>query len=75
MHLRALNTNNHSKHARDKEGASLIFERLDDGTEQMVVGKRASKDDHWSTGRECVIRDPVAITAVRTYISLLAELG
>ncbi|MFG2918109.1 hypothetical protein ACGF0D_35145 [Kitasatospora sp. NPDC048298] len=54
---------------------SVIFERLDDSTEQMVVGKRTSKNDHWSTGREYVVRDPVAITVVRTYISLLAELG
>ncbi|MFF2146393.1 hypothetical protein [Kitasatospora sp. NPDC058190] len=54
---------------------SVVFERLDDGTEQMVVGKRTSKSDHWSTGREYIVRDPVAISVVRTYISLLAELG
>ncbi|MFD5437074.1 hypothetical protein ACFWJ4_33615 [Kitasatospora sp. NPDC127067] len=54
---------------------SIVFEHLEDGTEQMVVGKRTSKSDHWSTGREYVVRDPVAITVVRTYISLLAELG
>lgn len=54
---------------------SIVFERLQDGTEQMVVGKRTSKNDRWSAGREYVVRDPVAITVVRTYISLLAELG
>ncbi|MFE5585975.1 hypothetical protein [Kitasatospora sp. NPDC056531] len=47
---------------------SIAFEHLGDGTEQMVIGKRTSKNDHWSTGREYVIRDPVAIIVVRTYI-------
>ncbi|MFF0413421.1 hypothetical protein ACFYUY_23660 [Kitasatospora sp. NPDC004745] len=54
---------------------SIAFEHLEDGTEQMVAGKRTSKNDRWSTGREYTVRDPLAISVVRTYISLLAELG
>ncbi|MFJ9777226.1 hypothetical protein ACIRVF_39345 [Kitasatospora sp. NPDC101157] len=54
---------------------SIAFERLEDGAEQMVVGKRTSKNDHWSTGREYTVRDPLAISVVRTYIAMLAELG
>ncbi|UKZ02849.1 tyrosine-type recombinase/integrase (plasmid) [Streptomyces viridifaciens] len=53
---------------------SIAFERLEDGTEQMVVGKRTSKNDHWSTGKEYTVRDPLAISVVRTYIAMLAEL-
>ncbi|MFD4397286.1 hypothetical protein [Kitasatospora sp. NPDC058478] len=54
---------------------SIAFERLANDTEQMVAGKRTSKNDHWSTGKEYKVRDPVAISVVRTYLGMLAELG
>ncbi|MFE6871657.1 hypothetical protein ACFVFS_34535 [Kitasatospora sp. NPDC057692] len=54
---------------------SLEFVPLEDGGEVMVVGKRTSKNDHWSTGKEYEVRDPVAIAVVRRYVELLAEYG
>ncbi|MER7707277.1 hypothetical protein ABTX81_30790 [Kitasatospora sp. NPDC097605] len=54
---------------------SIEFVPLADGGEVMVVGKRTSKNDHWSTGKEYEVRDPVAIAVVRRYLELLAEYG
>lgn len=54
---------------------SIAFVPLEDGGEEMVVGKRTSKNDHWSTGKEYTVRDPVAIAVVRRYLELLAEYG
>jgi hypothetical protein len=54
---------------------SVAFETLDDGREEMVAGKRTSKNDKWSTGKEYRVRDPRAIGYVRHYLAALAELG
>ncbi|MFI8085893.1 hypothetical protein ACIF6L_34525 [Kitasatospora sp. NPDC086009] len=54
---------------------SIAFVMLADGGEEMIVGKRTSKNDHWSTGKEYTVRDRVAIAVVRRYLELLAEYG
>ncbi|MFJ2780207.1 hypothetical protein [Kitasatospora sp. NPDC087315] len=54
---------------------SIAFVPLADGGEEMIVGKRTSKNDRWSTGKEYTVRDPVAIAVVRRYLELLAEYG
>ncbi|MGW4803037.1 hypothetical protein [Kitasatospora sp. NPDC004272] len=56
---------------KDESGTVVGTRRV----RQMIAGKRTSKNDKWSTGKEYTVRDPATIDYAERYLVMLAEFG
>ncbi|RKE02907.1 hypothetical protein [Streptomyces sp. TLI_171] len=56
---------------KDETGAVVGTRRV----KQMIAGKRTSKNDKWSTGKEYTVRDPAAVDYAERYLAMLALFG